>query len=154
MGTQQPRPNPVYPNGAMRLLLSIRTQPGSTVSLDVRRGRHPLPAPWLDRDRRAPHLGTVATTARTAFLREQIRTGCTTLWRACEIVPVRLASLMTTWPIRWRVPPLPQTRDGAGLSGALFRQRLRRALLAADADQATRRRAARQRISNTQRAEE
>jgi hypothetical protein len=85
------------------------------------------------------------TPARTAFLREQIRAGATTLHRACELVREtrELDDELADHVARVTLAP---TRDGSGLSGALFRQRLRRALLAADADQAARRRAARQRV--------
>ena len=67
------------------------------------------------------------------------------LWRACEIVgeQPRRTNDGADQVARAALAP---TRDGAGVFRALFRQRLRRALLAADADQATRRRAARQRI--------
>jgi hypothetical protein len=87
----------------------------------------------------------IGSRARTAFLREQIRTGATTLHRACEVVREtrELDDEHTDQVARTALAP---TRDGSGLSGALFRQRLRRALLAADVDQAARRRAARQRI--------
>ncbi|GAA2163994.1 hypothetical protein FHX52_2191 [Humibacillus xanthopallidus] len=83
--------------------------------------------------------------ARTAFLREQIRTGATTLQRACELVREtrELDDELADHIARTTLAP---TRDGSGLSGALFRQRLRRAMLSADADQAARRRAARRRI--------
>ncbi|HET8987279.1 MAG TPA: HNH endonuclease signature motif containing protein [Humibacillus sp.] len=86
-----------------------------------------------------------ASPARTRFLREQIRTGATTVHRACEIVRETRALDDESADHIARTALAP-TRDGAGLSGALFRQRLRRALLAADTDQAARRRAARERI--------
>lgn len=88
-----------------------------------------------------------AAPARTGFLREQIRSGATSLHRACEIVREsrHLGDDSADHVARTTLAP---TRDGAGLTGTLFRQRLRRALLAADADtaaQAARRRAARRR---------
>ena len=89
-----------------------------------------------------------AAPARAGFLREQIRTGATSLDRACEIVREsrHLDDENADHLARTTLAP---TRDGAGLTGTLFRQRLRRALLAADAaaQQAreARRRAARRR---------
>ena len=71
-----------------------------------------------------------------------MRTGASTLQRACEIVREtrELSGELVDQVARAALAP---TRDGAGLPGPLFRQRLRRALLVADADQAARRRAAR-----------
>ncbi len=73
-----------------------------------------------------------AAPARAGFLREQIRTGATSLDRACEIVREsrHLDDESADHLARTTLAP---TRDGAGLTGTLFRQRLRRALLAADA---------------------
>lgn len=83
--------------------------------------------------------------ARTAFLRRQVREGATPLWRACEIVSeTRALDDEAADGIARTV--LAPTRDGAGLPNALFRRRLRRAVLAADHEQAARRRSARERI--------
>jgi hypothetical protein len=83
--------------------------------------------------------------SRTAFLRSQVRDGSTPLWRACEIVrETRVLDDDVADGVARTV--LAPTRDGAGLSNGLFRRRLRRALLAADHDQAARRRSARERI--------
>jgi hypothetical protein len=79
---------------------------------------------------------------RTSFLREQIRSGATTVHRACEIVR-QTRHLDDDAADHIARTALAPTRDGAGLSGSLFRQRLRRALLVADTDHAARRRAAR-----------
>ena len=83
--------------------------------------------------------------ARTAFLRSQVRDGATPLWRACEIVRETrgLDDEVADGVARTVLAP---TRDGAGLPNALFRRRLRRAVLAADADRAAARRSARERI--------
>lgn len=82
---------------------------------------------------------------RTAFLRAQVRAGTTPLWRACEIVrETRALDDDVADGIARAV--LAPTRDGAGLPNALFRRRLRRAVLAADDDQRARRRSARERI--------
>jgi hypothetical protein len=79
------------------------------------------------------------------FLREQVTTGSTTLQRACQVVEAarHLDDAAADAVARTALAP---TRDGSGLAGALFRQRLRRATMAADADLARRRRAARQRL--------
>jgi hypothetical protein len=84
----------------------------------------------------------IGSPARTSFLREQVRTGESTLQRACELVREtrELTDELADEVARTALAP---TRDGAGLPGPLFRQRLRRAVLAADSDQAARRRAAR-----------
>lgn len=82
---------------------------------------------------------------RTAFLREQVRSGAAPLWRACELVRAT-RELDDELADHVAHTVLAPTRDGAGLSGTLFRQRLRRALLSAGEDQAARRGAARQRI--------
>jgi hypothetical protein len=85
-----------------------------------------------------------ATAARTGFLREQIRSGATSLHRACELV-AHTRHLDDDTADDVARTTLAPTRDGAGLTGSLFRQRLRRALLKADTDHAARRRAARAR---------
>ncbi|HET7799076.1 MAG TPA: hypothetical protein VFL38_01570 [Humibacillus xanthopallidus] len=83
-----------------------------------------------------------APAARSSYLREQIRTGTTTIHRACELVRQTRHLDDDAFDHVARTTLAP-TRDGAGLTGTLFRQRLRRALLTADADHAERRRAAR-----------
>lgn len=85
---------------------------------------------------------------RMGFLREQVATGATTLYRACQLVTAtrHLPDDLLDLVVRAALAP---TRDGAGLPPARFRQRLRRALVAADTatgSETDTRKAARQRI--------
>jgi len=82
---------------------------------------------------------------RVGFLRDQVRTGATTLRRAC-LVLAETASLDDDAVDRVARATLAPTRDGAGLTHTLLRSRLRRAVLAADTDRRAHRRNARERI--------
>ncbi|WP_460629716.1 HNH endonuclease signature motif containing protein, partial [Intrasporangium mesophilum] len=87
----------------------------------------------------------IAPASRAGFLREQVALGRTTMARATQVVHAtrHLDDQHADTVARAVLAP---TRDGTGLAGALFRQRLRRAVIAADTDHAARRRAARDRI--------
>ena len=85
--------------------------------------------------------------ARFGRLRELLTEGTVSLRRACQVVE-ETRHLEHDAVQRLVESVFMPTRDGAGLSADLFRQRLRRAVLRADADAATaaaRRRAARKR---------
>ena len=82
---------------------------------------------------------------RVRFLREQVRAGATTLRRACLIL-AETSGLTDDAADRVARAALAPTRDGAGLTQTLLRSRLRRALLAVDAESRARRRGARERI--------
>lgn len=80
---------------------------------------------------------------RTGFLRGEVQSGRVALSRACEVLSETqtLSDEAVDEIARIALGP---TRDGAGLTQSLFRQRLRRAILTVDPDgAAARRRAAR-----------
>ncbi len=80
---------------------------------------------------------------RTAFLKGEVQSGRVTLSRACDVLSDTATLTDEAVEEVARIVFAP-TRDGAGMTQALFRQRLRRALLAVDPDgAAARRRAAR-----------
>jgi hypothetical protein len=82
---------------------------------------------------------------RVGFLREQVRSGATTLRRACLLLSETsgLDDDAVDQVVRAVLAP---TRDGAGLTNTLFRSRLRRARVAAGAEGREARRRARERI--------
>lgn len=89
-----------------------------------------------------------AAAARFGRLRELLATGLVSLRRACEVVEATRHLVDDELVDMLVAAVFAPTRDGAGLSAGLFRQRLRRAVLRADADAAAaaaRRRAARRR---------
>ncbi|MGW5242265.1 hypothetical protein ACWEOW_25345, partial [Monashia sp. NPDC004114] len=86
----------------------------------------------------------IAPASRAGFLREQVTLGVTTMARATQIIHAT-GHLDHEHADQVARAVLAPTRDGTGLAGALFRQRLRRAVIAADTDHAARRRAARDR---------
>jgi hypothetical protein len=80
---------------------------------------------------------------RTAWLRSEVETGRVPLARACQVLE-ETATLSDEQVEEVARIALAPTRDGAGLTQSLFRQRLRRAILSVDPDGvAARRRAAR-----------
>lgn len=80
---------------------------------------------------------------RTGFLKGEVQSGRVPLARACEVLS-ETASLSDEAVDEIARTVLAPTRDGAGLTQSLFRQRLRRAILTVDPEgAAARRRAAR-----------
>lgn len=87
----------------------------------------------------------VGSQARVGFLRDAVAAGLTTLRRACRLLDAtrELGEEAADTVARSTLAP---TRDGSGLSDALFSRRMRRSIIAVDPDREASRKAARKRV--------
>ena len=87
----------------------------------------------------------IGSELRLGFLRDAVASGLTTLRRAYGLVEAtrELGDEAADTVVRATLAP---TRDGSGLSDALFSKRMRRTIIAVDAEREAARKAARKRI--------